>query len=217
MPLQTAQTSTSESTDIVKLAVINLIPVMHGAIAGPAIEAGSLWENAPVAILVIRRPGCPLCRLDARDLSSLFASEFRNIRLIGIIKQIAPIPGAATDDDLGVETFQTKFFGGNQLFLDTERKFYEFFGNKNVLNQPLRSYNPCTLYSDTSHLLHRLEQHKIDDYNWIGEAYVQGGFLVVDPNGGVIFKHEEQTGWSMPVEDISQILMKLSYKYTLNP
>ena len=33
---------------------------------------------------------------------------------------------------LGVNEFQSKYFGGNALYLDEEKAFYSFLGNKNI-------------------------------------------------------------------------------------
>ena len=39
------------------LAEVSLTPILNGAVAGPAILAGSLWSEGPAAIFVVRRPG----------------------------------------------------------------------------------------------------------------------------------------------------------------
>ncbi len=145
----------------------------------------------------------------------MFAKQFSHIRLIGVIKEIAPIAGIHNDSMLGVEVFQSKFFHNNQIFLDQEKQFCQYFGNRNVMSQSLHSHNPCTLYHDYSVLMNRLKEQNIDEYNFNGESYLQGGFLIIDPKEGVVFRHEELTGWSMPIEDISQTVMNLAFKYNL--
>ena len=43
-----------------KLDPINnvpLLPIINGAVAGESILSGSLWNDSPVLLMVIRRPG----------------------------------------------------------------------------------------------------------------------------------------------------------------
>jgi hypothetical protein len=47
---------------------------------------------------------------------------------IGVIKELAPIKGAETDEILGVNEFHTKYFLDHPLYLDSERAFYSALG-----------------------------------------------------------------------------------------
>jgi len=100
-----------------------------------------------------------LCREDALEISSRFKSgEFKGAKLYGIIKEVAPVvgtaskKGAATDKELGVGSFQTKYFLDNPVYMDTEKVFYSFMGDKSLLAQPLHTWNPFQLYSDYNKL-----------------------------------------------------------------
>lgn len=47
---------------------------------------------------------------------------------LGVIKELAPIKGAETDEILGVSEFHTKYFLDHPLYLDSERAFYSALG-----------------------------------------------------------------------------------------
>ena len=68
-------------------------------------------------------------------------------RLFGIIKEVAPIKGVATDEGLGVDEFQSKYFGGYPVYLDTDKVFYALLGNRGLLSQSWSSWNPFNWYA----------------------------------------------------------------------
>ena len=190
------------SVSFEKLRDAKLQPVSGGAICGPDIKAETLWSNAPALIFVVRRPGCILCREHAQDITSRFADgQFPTVRLMGIIKEVAPVPGAETDDLLGVEEFHTKYFRNHPLYVDQSKTFFEFLGNKSLLRQSFHSWNPFTLYADFVNMNQRLKSKKVEG-NLKGEGLLKGGILVVSPKKGIIYKYEEMTGSEMPYNDI---------------
>ena len=53
---------------------------------GATITAGALWHDSPVLFLLIRRPGCVLCRAEARRIWSLRADiESRGVKLVCLV------------------------------------------------------------------------------------------------------------------------------------
>ncbi len=157
-----------------------------------------------------------MCREDAREISSRFASgEFAGAKLYGVIKEVAPVKGsmsmkgAETDKELGVEVFQTEYFGSNELFIDQEKEFHKFLGGKSILSQPLHSWNPFTIYQDFKALGSRLKEKKLEG-NMNGEGLMKGGFLIVHPVEGVVYRHEESIGTVMPMDEIREALRKMS-------
>jgi hypothetical protein len=51
-------TSCHTSTKTNRLNNAQVLPVTNGAVAGPAVDAGALWSDAPATCLfVVRRPG----------------------------------------------------------------------------------------------------------------------------------------------------------------
>lgn len=193
------------------LSSVMLSKVIRGRPEGAPFPASNLWADEPVAVLVVRRPGCPLCRLDARQLSNLFKSEFDHIKLIAIVKEVEK----DGKDLLGVQDFKEKYFNNNEVYYDKDAKFYEYFGKKNVINQPLHSYNPCRLVGDFFKLWDTLKENDICEYNWNGSAWIKGGFLMVVPDQGIVYRQEEVTGARFPYVDITHEVMKINFKYNL--
>lgn len=149
------------------------------------------------------------------EISSRFASgEYKGAKLYGIIKEVAPVigtagkKGAATDKELGVGSFQTKYFKDNPVYMDTEKVFYNYLGDKSLLSQPLHSWNPFQLYSDYNKLKERLDKKQVTG-NMNGEGLLKGGFLIITPTEGVVYRHEETTGSEMPYDEIGEALSKL--------
>src|SRR5690606_16772925 len=77
----------------------------------------------------------------------------------------------------------SKYFNGNPLYMDKERSFYSYLGNKSLFAQPLHTWNPFTLYHDYIALKDRLKAKDVDG-NLKGEGFLKGGFLIVTPTEG---------------------------------
>merc|ERR1712025_389118 len=97
------------------LATTTLRPVKHGAINGNSIEASSLWRE------------------EALGLSELVAIRGGKQRLVGVVKEVAPTQQAANDTVLGVGEFQRDYFRGSELYLDEDKAFYAYLGNRRLL------------------------------------------------------------------------------------
>ena len=150
-----------------------------------------------------------MCREDALELSSRFkAGEYNGVNLFGIIKEVAPVSGAETDEILGVSEFQNKYFQDHPVYLDHEKSFYAYLGNKGLLSQPLHSWNPFTLYKDYKGLQSRLNSKGIEG-NLKGEGLLKGGLLLITPKDGVVYQHEESTGTPMPYDEFKAEVEKI--------
>lgn len=147
-----------------------------------------------------------MCREEALEIAERFRSgEYTGAQLIGVIKEVAPVSGAETDEILGVGEFQHKYFLDYPVYMDAERKFYALFGNKSLLAQPLHSWNPFTLYSDFQTLGARLKAKGVTG-NLKGEGLLKGGVMIVSAAKGVQYIHEEMTGHVMPYDDFKAAL-----------
>lgn len=84
------------------------------ATAGATFPAGDLWKEQPAIIFVVRRPGCPLCREHALDLSNK-QPEFaaKGVKLVGVVHE-----------KLGVEEFSSGFFKNGEIYFDEEKAFF---------------------------------------------------------------------------------------------
>ncbi len=155
-----------------------------------------------------------MCREDGLELSSrLTSGAYPKVKFVGIIKEVAPVSGAATDAELGVDEFHVKYFNNNPLYLDHEKTFYSFLGNKSLLNQKLPSWNPFKLYSDFNSMNDRVKSKGVDG-NLKGEGLVKGGLLIITPEEGIVFRHEEETGFCMPYDKIGEVLKEVIAKRT---
>ncbi len=153
-----------------------------------------------------------MCREDAKEVSSRFASgEFSGVKLIGVIKEVAPVKGAETDEILGVGVFQSDYFLNNPVFIDENKEFYSYLGGNSLLAQPLHTWNPFSLYADFKSLGARLKAKGVEG-NLKGEGFLKGGFLIVTPTEGVVYKYEEVTGSVIPIEEIREALKPFATK-----
>ena len=107
------------------------------------------------------------------------------MKFVAVIKEVAPVAGAATDAELGVEQFEEKYLGShNPIYMDVNKEFYKALGSKSLLSQPLHTWNPFRLYSDFRSLGQRLSQAKAEG-NLKGEGKIQGGIFIVSKDKGV--------------------------------
>jgi hypothetical protein len=144
------------------------------------------------------------------EISSRFKSgQFAGANLFGVIKEVAPVSGAETDEILGVSEFQKKYFNDYPVYLDHEKAFYSYLGDKSLLSQSLHSWNPFTLYSDFKNMQERLNRKGVEG-NLKGEGLLKGGILIITPPENVVYKHEEQSGSEMPYDEFREELKKLS-------
>lgn len=203
-----------QKPDMALLNSIKLIKVVNGKASDTIITASKLWADEPVAILVVRRPGCPLCRLDAKQISNLFKNDFEHIKLVAIVKEVEK-DTVKEHHMLGIQEFKEKYWNNNDIYYDREAKFYEYFGNKNVIYQPLHTWNPCKLMADWFRLMELLKENHIEEYNWNGSAWIKGGFLLILPDSGVVYRQDEVTGARFPFVDITHEVMKINFKYNL--
>ena len=98
-----------------------------------------------------------------KGLSSRFASgEFPPMKFVAVIKEVAPVAGAATDAELGVEQFEQKYLGSQHpMYMDVNKEFYKALGSKSLLSQPLHTWNPFRLYSGDERLTYRILPYNV--------------------------------------------------------
>lgn len=125
--------------------------------------------------------------------------------MVGIIKEVAPIKGAATDEELGVAKFEEHF--PHPLFMDREMKFYAALGNRSVLSESLPSWNPFTLWSNFQTLKKRLADAGVEG-NYAGEGGKQGAVVVIKPSRGIVYLELEHVGHDLHYDDIARALVR---------
>ncbi|CAN0374720.1 unnamed protein product, partial [Ascophyllum nodosum] len=148
--------------------------------------AGDVWKDQPAIVFVVRRPGCPLCREHALDLSEKQA-EFaaKGVKLVGVVHE-----------KLGVEEFSTGFFKNGELYFDEEKAFFNSLGMRWEGQSAL--LKPSVIRN-----IARVQTRGVKG-NFEGEGKLLGGLLVVGTgDSGVKFEHKEAVfGDHAKMEDI---------------
>ncbi len=123
---------------------------------------------------------------------------------------------APTDAILGVAEFQTKAWYNYPVFMDSSREFFAALGNKSLLQQPLSSWNPFTLYADFNAVAARVKDKGLEGHVK-GEGLLQGGLIIVSPTEGVTFVLNEKTGYELPYEKIEEALARVCPLFSSQP
>ena len=124
-----------------------------------------------------------------------------------MIKEVAPIKGAATDEDLGVGVFENKYFRHPVYMVeDTKQRFkwHELINAGSIFSQGLPSWNPFTLISGFYKLKDRLASAKVSG-NYAGEGTVKGGVIVIR-NGQCLWYLREEMGSDLPYDEIAEVI-----------
>lgn len=144
-------------------------------------------------------------------ISKLFSErkdELGDTKLVGVVKEVAPTKGAATDVELGLGEFQEKYFR-YPVYLDTNWTFYEALGSKSLLWQSWSSWNPFTVYSDLNALGARLKSKGIEG-NYNGEGFTKGGIMLLTPHmDDVYYTYHEKSGSELPIDDIFNAIKEM--------
>jgi hypothetical protein len=133
------------------------------------------------------------------------SSRFQDVRLIGIIKEVAPVANIASDEQLGVGDFQNVYFAKNPVYLDETRGFYKALGNKSILHQKCYSWNIFKLYRDYKQMAERFKSRHIIN-NFVGESLIQGGVFVVCQEKNLLYSFHEVTGFPFPYHMIAKAI-----------
>jgi hypothetical protein len=143
-----------------------------------------------------------LCREHAVKLHSRFGSL---VNMVGIIKEVAPVKGAATDNELGVAKFEEHF--PHTLYMDRELNFYAALGNRSILSESLPSWNPFTLWSNFQTLKKRISDAGVEG-NYAGEGSKQGAVIVIKPSRGIVYLELEHVGHDLHYDEIAKALSR---------
>lgn len=152
-----------------------------------------------------------LCREEALGLSELMAIRGGKQRLVGVVKEVAPTKQAANDTVLGVGEFQRDYFKGSDLYIDEDKAFYAYLGNRRLLTLggTLKALLlPWRTVGAIRDIGKRMTAKNIEG-NMIGEGLLLGGVLVVDKAGKIIYSYQEKTGTPAPVDAVEEALARL--------
>lgn len=132
--------------------------------------ASDLWKSQTSVIMVVRRPGCSLCRSQAKELADLRPDLSKlNVKLYAVSWQA---------DSL--DEFISQYFGGetSDVFLDLEKGFYKALGGGQVCKKSLLGIFSTRVWSS-----YRAANHAGVSGNFSGDGSNLGGVLVVGPDG----------------------------------
>eukprot|EP01119_Soliformovum_irregulare_P014419 TRINITY_DN3945_c0_g1_i1.p1 TRINITY_DN3945_c0_g1~~TRINITY_DN3945_c0_g1_i1.p1 ORF type:complete len:192 (+),score=46.00 TRINITY_DN3945_c0_g1_i1:151-726(+) len=169
-----------------QLEVPELNILEDGDVIGARFPAKDLWLTKPVVLVLVRRPGCFLCREEAVKLASIKpALTALGVDLMGIVHEAS-----------GAMEYQK--YLNEKVYLDQEKGFFQMIGNRWVGLRSALKRSPKIIRN-----IHRGRKSGVKG-NWRGEGFLLGGLLVIGKgNSGVIYEHrEKEWGNHAPLEDI---------------
>ena len=169
----TSQSLDSKIVSIGEISNATLIDLNDGS----EIKSNELWTNFEdkVIIYVVRRPGCPLCREQAQNLSNLVKFGLRGVQLVAIIHE------RTFQQD--ISGFQAYLGAENKIYFDGAKHFYNALGGRYLGYEAL-------LWPSVIRALRRVMSLNIEG-TMSGEGRLLGGLLVVQKNM-ICYEHKEQ-------------------------
>ncbi|RHZ45426.1 hypothetical protein Glove_680g37 [Diversispora epigaea] len=166
---------------------------------GSTFEANTLWQKEPVLLLVVRRPGCQLCRQQSVKLASYrdLITTNLGIKMIAIVRE--NLEGE-------VEEFNKDFWKG-QVYLDEESSFNSSLGGGKVHVAGLNNFLKPSVWFNI-----RSTYKTNTKGNTKGDGYTTGGIYIINKGSkGVEFQYLEKVwGDYPPFEQIIEVLEKIS-------
>ncbi|KAG0321369.1 hypothetical protein BGZ99_003951 [Dissophora globulifera] len=162
-------------------------------------KASDLWKDKPTVVAVIRRPGCPFCREEARILD-----EHRDI----IEKEMGFRMVVVVHEKLGAATFKNDFWNGGETYWDETKGFYKALGGGKLRWASIDQLVRPTLWFN----VFRNWRSGVRGNLLVGEGRIFGGlFIVRKGDGGIAYKFEE-TVWGnlAPIGDVLKVCSDIS-------
>ncbi|CAG8561402.1 7202_t:CDS:2 [Ambispora gerdemannii] len=160
------------------------------------VTANSLWKDSAALILVVRRPGCAICRNEALKLAShreLITEKMASIH--GHLSGIKMIAIVQEQIDTEVQDFNDGFWKGD-VFIDEEKRFYRALGGGEL------KWSGTTNFLRSSVWKKYLNGRKIVGGNFKGQGRILGGSYIVYPGSrGIAFEHREKFFGNFPAID----------------
>lgn len=170
---------------------------------GNEIEAGSLWSgNQPVLVIILRRPGCLLCRDQAISIwnsRDTFTQVSSSSGTKGPLKLVCVLHEWKERE---VEAF-TKDYWHGEIYFDESKAFYKAIHGGVLRKGSLASFlNPFS--KAWRHIREANKRGNVKEHNMEGDGLTLGGLALLDcPQGTPAFTFEEQTfGDKASMEDI---------------
>ncbi|KNE67104.1 hypothetical protein AMAG_12181 [Allomyces macrogynus ATCC 38327] len=168
-----------------------------GQTAAEPIMAETLWQDRPVLFVLVRRPGCLLCREEAYNLSfqrQLIRDQL-GIRMVAIVNQ-----------ELGAREFADAYWRG-ECYMDSTFGIFKAMGEGKVRRA---SVFAALMPSVISRILRAMKSGL--DHNFEGDASMLGGLLLVGPRDyGVVYEYPEtEFGDFAPQDEVLDVCRQLA-------
>ncbi|CAG8582360.1 1161_t:CDS:2 [Funneliformis mosseae] len=186
---QTAEMDTKDFTPIEVLRDITLTELKDNT----TFKAGIIWKSTPALILVVRRPGCQLCREESMRISSLreLISEKMGLNMVAIVHE---------NLNNEVEDFNQGFWKGT-VYFDKEKSFFSAIGGGKIQYAGLTNILKPSVWSN----IRRNYKSGVGG-NFKGDGRVLGGLYIIksDTKGEeVIYQYREKVwGDHAPLEEV---------------
>ncbi|XP_071490549.1 prostamide/prostaglandin F synthase-like [Diadema antillarum] len=158
------------------------------------VKLSTLWEGGTSCVIhFMRRFGCPVCRMGARDLSSLKPLlDSANVHLVGI-----------GHEELGAQEFLNTGYWKGELYIDMHKKTYSDlkFKRYNVLN-----IMRALILPETVDAISKAHKEGIVG-NLSGDSLQIGGTLIVDKDGKILLNFKQESpSHHVPLDQILHVL-----------
>ena len=155
----------------------------------PPTPAHTLWADRPAVVLLVRRPGCQLCRAEATQLYKIKPElDALGVSLTAVLHESIPEQ---------VAEFTGKFWPGACL-LDERKDLFSFLGGG-----VLRKGTLLTFLNPFSRVWSNAKAAEGVEGNFTGDGLTLGGLLVVKRGGEVQYAYQEEVfGDHAPKEDV---------------
>jgi len=148
--------------------------------SGKDVLAKELWATQPVLALILRRPGCVLCREESLKLwKKKEEYERLGIRMVCTLHEWLPKE---------VEAFAPEYWGG-ELYFDQTKAFYKALGGGTVQRGSLLWFlNPFSQIWSNG----KRAKQTVKDSNLKGDGLTMGGLMVIQKGGIVEYSYREK-------------------------
>lgn len=145
--------------------------------------AGTLWQDGPVLVVVLRRPGCLLCREQAAKVwneREKFAAA--GVKLVCLVHEWI---------DREIQAYAPDYWGGD-LYYDETKAFYKAVHGGSVRKGSLLALvNP--LGAAWANMKRAKASGLVKDSNLNGDGLTLGGLMIFKKGGEVAYSYGEKT------------------------
>lgn len=149
----------------------------------PPIPIKTLWSAGPLVLVVLRRPGCFLCRTAAQKMMSI-AKDIKSNggTMVCILK-------SSLDSQEFVDLIWSE-----DIYYDYDLNIYNYIWNGEAkrVNLFKEAITPA-FWKNVKNAKHNWKES-----NFVGEGYILGGVVVISTTGEVVYKFLEEISGDCP-------------------